>query len=424
MRSVFVNYWHDSNKGDAAILAGSLALFREVAGKGVTCGLVTKTDARGHLARGAVRHTSRDVLIAYPPVAAHPRSRVQWIWQIPRGILKLGFPGLLPSNSGECLVERSGVAVLMGGLYLAFPHRTFLRLPFRLFAYVFLLLYARRLGKRVGLFGCSLGPFNNVWSRALMRWFLKRVDFVVLRESLSADLVGALGVDSSKIWVAPDPAFGLPVDRSQDVDAFLARSHLGSQQFVAFVPRRLRGYGHSLETEKHLVHGFLALAREVEAKGLKVVVVAHTLGPTRHEDDRLIVRELVELARAQSVPVLVFDGDLPPGELAYLYSLARAVVTVRFHGAVMALASGTPTIVIPYFGTKAQGLFRDLGLERYVVELQEGWEKSAGEKLGQLIAGEDSTLFKMVPAQARERLIAAVRWVLEGTTDARGVVRL
>ncbi len=374
---ILVNSWHDSNKGDAAILQGTLWLLSHIA-SGSEITVIPCIDQRSPLIDGVLRHTLvafRSLKVHPPALPAFPRRREDWILKVPRAILKLLFPKLIPSFSAEKEIERRDIVIVVGGLYLAFPHKSLMRPPIRLFAYLYPAIYASRLGKKVIFFGHSLGPFKNLWSRLLMRWAFNKASIVVTRESLSAELAGALTGNQVKIRVAPDPAFYLQKSPSGAVDTFICKEIGSNSSFAVLAPRSLGGYGHTLDNEDRLLQGFLAAIKYLNAKGLQTVLIAHTLGPTRAEDDRVIVQTIARRAEQERVKVSVFEEDLSPSELMYMYSRASVVISVRFHGAVLALASGTPAVVVPYYGTKAQGAFADLNLAHLAVSVARGFER-------------------------------------------------
>jgi polysaccharide pyruvyl transferase WcaK-like protein len=370
--TIIVAYaWHDSNKGDAAILEGSLKELRDGCKFAGQIVVIPSIHPSSSLALGMLRHNAKTEALAVSPpsVPAFPRHKLDWIWQIPRALLKLIEPRLLPSRPDESAIEQAGGVILTGGLYLAFPHRSPFRLPFRLFAYLYPALYGKRLGKPVILFGHSLGPFENGLSWVLMKLTLQGT-VLIARESKSAELAKRLAGDKVHILVAPDPAFGVRPHVSPLVQDFLQTKGLSEESFIAFVPRGLRGYGWSADEERAYVANLAFVAKSQLKRGRRVVFVAHTQGPTLAEDDRIIVKEIQALLGERGVDWFGLEEDPSPAELAYLYSKASVVVTTRFHGAVLSLLSGTPTIVVPYFGTKAQGVFEDLGLQDFILDIR------------------------------------------------------
>ena len=363
--------WHDSNKGDAAILEGILMELANECKIADQIIIVPSIHPSSSLAEGMLRHNLKEgILMAAPSLPAFPKSKLEWIWRVPRALFKLIAPNFIPSWPDENAIEKSSVVILTGGLYLAFPHKSPIRFPFRLFAYLYPLIYGKRLNKPVVLFGHSLGPLENLLSRMLMKMALHG-SVLIARESKSAELAKRLVGENAKVLVAPDPAFAVKPSASPLVEDFLRTKGLSEGEFVAFVPRGLRGYGWSADDEQSYVESLVAVARGLLKRGRKVVFVAHTQGPTFDEDDRILVKQIKALLDHESANWFGLEEDPSPAELAYFYSQAGAVVATRFHGAVLSVLGGTPTIVVPYFGTKAQGFFSDVGLQDFILDIHD-----------------------------------------------------
>jgi len=375
--------WHDSNKGDAAILEGILTQLRVSCGFAGQFELIPCVDPGCDLGAGMLRHNTRqwDIAVRPPSVPAFPKRKLEWSWRIPRALIKLAAPRFVPSRPDEAAIERSDGVILTGGLYLAFPHTKTLRPPFRLFAYLYPAFYAKRLGKPVVFWGHSLGPFQNKLSQILMQFALQDT-VVIAREGMSAELARKLAKGKARIVVAPDAAFAVSPQPSSLIDGFLEHRELNGKKFIVFAPRGLRGYGWSADAERRYLEHLASVAKGELSKGHRVVFVAHTQGPTIDEDDRLILQELRSLLRDEEVDWFGLDEDPSPRELAYLYSKASIVIATRFHGAVLSILGGTPTVAIPYFGTKTQGFFADMGLQDFVVQVDDG---NFGEQLSKIL---------------------------------------
>lgn len=371
MKIVVVNPWHDDNKGDAAILQGTLQLAKDTLKEVEFC-VLPCIDPVNPLYQGFLRHTSiefPEIRIISHPLPPFPRRKRDWLYGISRALGNLLAPKVFGIES-EKILDAADLVVIAGGLYLAFPHTNPLRPPLRLFAYLYPALYATRVRKPVVFWGHSLGPFLNAASRWLMGVSLKQACCIVTRESKSARVAQHLlpPYSQTRVFTAPDPAFYLRPQPSHEVDTYIS-SKLKTEKFVALVPRSLQGYGHTTEAEARLLDGLSVAAMKLSAQGYAIAVVAHTLGPSSKEDDRPMAEKLTERLRHEGIPAELFTDDLAPRKLMYFYGRASMVITVRFHGAVLSLAAGTPAIVIPYFGTKAEGTYGDLGLQDLVAPM-------------------------------------------------------
>ena len=144
------------------------------------------------------------------------------------------------------------------------------------------------------LYAQSFGPFRD----PLSRWWMKRLVAgsagAWARESYSRDTLLQIGAPEDKLDVVADAAFGLKLDKAI-APAVLHRFSLQAGDYVAISVRGLNASGHTLEAESRYRNSFTELigwlARECH---LKVVVVAHTIGPLEDEDDRITCRAILD----------------------------------------------------------------------------------------------------------------------------------
>jgi len=65
--------------------------------------------------------------------------------------------------------------------------------------------------------------------------------------------------------------------------------------------------------------------------------------------------------------IRIYTGNYSARELKKLYSLMDIFIGTRLHSAIFAMGELVPSICISYHGTKALGIYRNFGLEEYVV---------------------------------------------------------
>ena len=367
-RFLIVNSWHDSNKGDCAIVLGSIDALRASYGNDCQITVTTYLANRSPFYSDAFRHIHK----AHPGVETLPPSLPVvprftppglMIRRLARAILKLMFPRLLPSKPDERALSEADVVIDAGGLHFAFPSRNPVRLPIRPFLFAYPMALARRFGKTTVLYGHSFGPFNTALSRLVMRKLLGLADHVLVRESESMQTAERLGVPRQKLRRIPDPAFAIRADKS--VDDVLTRHGLKTGQFVAVSVRQLPGAPRPA-ADRYFQSIATLIEHLIQSRNVTVSLVAHTLGPTPEEDDRLAITAVLErLDDAAAGNVVVIDEDLAPPRLAAVYGQALIVVATRFHATVLSIVGGTPPLSLSYFGSKATGTMRDLGLSSF-----------------------------------------------------------
>jgi colanic acid/amylovoran biosynthesis protein len=87
------------------------------------------------------------------------------------------------------------------------------------------------------------------------------------------------------------------------------------------------------------------------------------------EDDREVNRRIAGYCRGTRPPILM-EERCDPTEITGLYASLDFLVGMRFHSVIFALTSYVPSIAIEYH-YKARGIMRDLGLEEWVLALDD-----------------------------------------------------
>lgn len=373
MKIVLANAWHDDNKGDSAIALATLGfLHRRYPGAEVHLRSLLRADDP------AFARAYRHVQLQFPDTKILPRA-----WR--RG----------PIIDADLVVLQGGSNVFDSGRGLI------LGLP-RLVRVLFPAWAAQRAGIPTVFLGHTLGPFPPGPARWLVRRILARSEAVILREARSRDLAIALGVPPDVLTTAPDLAFAIEPDESSLVHNVLTTRGLRNRRFAAFAVRRHPYRGEADTSE--MIRTLARAARRLLDDGVveQAVVVAHTVGPTPVEDDREVSHRLAEAIGHNAT---VIDNDLTAPELAALYGHAEVVVSVRLHGALLALAGGTPAFAISYFTAKTEGVMDQLGMADRVASFDDLDEDDVFERARALI-GEDVSA---VAADCRRQLEGVLR---------------
>ncbi len=358
---LLVNHWHDDNKGDSAITGGILRLVRERWPAAIVR-VATMHEAGTAAYRTQVRH-----LMASWGVTGEPSFAPTEIGSGPPGTVattlcwavRMGRVGAEVAVGRVARATRNRLAgvdlvIVVGGsnVYDDPEVRAPLSLA-RLAGVLYPAWAANRLGILVVMAGHTLGPFPRRAGVALARRMLAGVARAALRESTSVEVARELQLRGA--IVRPDMAFATAATRTPRVDAIL-----GDGVPVALVVRTHPHAGE--EADRRVAEAVAGVGRRLVADGRadQLLVMAHTLGPTPIEDDRPAARRLAALLADQ--PTRLVEDDLSAEELAALYGGCAAVVTVRLHAAILALAHGTPAFAIAYMTRKTEGVMVEAGL--------------------------------------------------------------
>jgi polysaccharide pyruvyl transferase WcaK-like protein/glycosyltransferase involved in cell wall biosynthesis len=218
-------------------------------------------------------------------------------------------------------------------------------------------ILARMAGCRVAWISVGAGPLDSRLSRRFVRASLRLADYVSVRDEGSLRLLRDIGV-KREILVFPDLAHGL----AHDQGALAPRERDGGRPTIGINPMPMYDGRYwpeaAPEKNRRFVSELAALAAGAIKEGHDVFFFA------THPRDARVARDILALMEAE-------HGQRPGGAdlvrssattEALLRDIASAdlVVTTRFHGALLSLLVGRPTLAISYY-RKTQELMADLG---------------------------------------------------------------
>ena len=206
-----------------------------------------------------------------------------------------------------------------------------------LWFYLFTLRAAKRLGCKVMMYGCGIGPVKRPGGVERTRRVLNScVDAITLREPDSIEELARFGVTKPEIILASDPALTLPSAPAEEVDAALEAAGAAPKgKYICFALRLWPGFG-----EKAGV--FAAAARHAhEAYGLTPVFL-----PINHLDDGQAAALVAE--KLGDTPHVLLPGPMSSALVIGLMSRMQVVVSMRLHGLIFAAGQGVPLIGVSY----------------------------------------------------------------------------
>ncbi|MEO8286370.1 MAG: polysaccharide pyruvyl transferase family protein [Chloroflexota bacterium] len=271
-------------------------------------------------------------------------------------------------------------ALILGGGGLMQDGTSVYNLPIYA-AYVAL---ARLLGLKVIGWGLGAEPLWTLLGRWLVRFIIHSSDHFSLRDHLSKQLLVKAGVSPGRIEVTADPAMllnpepvetGLP-DDGRPVVIFCIR-HLPAIQpgfrLHYLMPVSLR---HRLGAEWKLEPGRVEGLVESLARGIKVAVqelgarvVLLPLWPGRDDEMLDIVEQAALELGVAGDQISRAEVEHTPGRFSGYVGKADLLVSMRLHALIFASVQGVPMIALSY-ARKVRGLMRELGFERWVVEVE------------------------------------------------------
>jgi len=201
-----------------------------------------------------------------------------------------------------------------------------------LWYYLGVIWLAKLAGTPVYIVGQGLGPLNRRLNRLLVKFTVKQVEGLLVRDEFSSDLLRDMNVSDEKVVKGTDLAFLLP-ERKRDLDRFF------SEPEPRIVAAALRNdIDGKMDVVRAVSSGLDLLNRKYD---INVVLFS-----TNSYADRQINQDLCEATDASCNIIEV--PHLSPPELVEMMEDIDLVIGGRLHAIVFSLLSQTPVQGISY----------------------------------------------------------------------------
>lgn len=206
-----------------------------------------------------------------------------------------------------------------------------------LWFYLYTIAAAKRLGCRVMMYGCGIGPVNRPSNRRRVGKILSRdVDIITLRDAHSRTELADMGVSGPEVVLAADPTVILPAAPRENADAILRQAGLDpAERYVAFSIRTWSGFSAKAPV-------FAAAADYVYEKYGMIPLF-------------LPVEERMDTAAAQMTaqhircaPYRILEACDHSSDLIGLFARMELVVSMRLHALLFAANQGVPLVGVAY----------------------------------------------------------------------------
>ena len=272
------------------------------------------------------------------------------------------------------LYADSDLVVAVGGGYIRSRKGLFNRLNIPLLLHP--LLFGHMLGKQTVLYSQSVGPFVNGYEPALVGYVLRKMDVVILREDISVALLERIGVHENVVR-SIDSGFLLRAKRSVNV-----RKQYGIPSDTLLIGVTVREWlgGEEQEAYERAVAG--ALDAAVSRYSARVLFIPQVTA-TKGDDDRIASRRVRSYMLHQEEATVINDAP-DHFDVKAIYNELDVLLGTRFHSVIFSLTSFVPVLAIEY-EHKTSGIMHDLGLDRWVVKIEDATEDVLAKGLRELI---------------------------------------
>lgn len=257
--------------------------------------------------------------------------------------------------------------------------------------------------KPVYMIGHSVGPFQDPQFNHLASYVFGHAESLILRESVSLDLMKQSNIDSSKVEQGVDTAWLVDHHNDSFVPSYAVQHWLETikrKKTVAITLRELAPFDKRLgTTQQAYEQAFASVVNRVIEQGYQVLALSTCTGiDSYNKDDRMVALNLRQYVNDPEQYHVVMD-ELNDLEMGKILGECELTVGTRLHSAIISMNFGTPAIAINY-EHKSAGIMKQLGMPEMAIEIRQllngSLQSVVADVLGQLPA-------------IKERLAHAVR---------------
>ncbi|MQY12766.1 D-inositol-3-phosphate glycosyltransferase [Streptomyces sp. RB5] len=229
----------------------------------------------------------------------------------------------------------------------------------------------------------SFGPFPRRVQKAMVRRVLGGARTVTAREDISLDRLAETGLAPANLIRGKDSAFAFDSASHRDW-----RTELGIPPDARLLLVTAREWLARPQQDRYEAGMAAAIRRTLEDANSHVVLVPQVTCAFQNDDDRIINRRIAALADDPRLHVLE-DDTVDHHDVFALYRSADLILGTRFHSVIFGLVAGVPCAAVEY-DHKTRGIMADLGLDDWVVAMEDAAPDTLVPLLDRLAAGADA----------------------------------
>ncbi|BBE76740.1 MULTISPECIES: colanic acid biosynthesis pyruvyl transferase WcaK [Phytobacter] len=246
--------------------------------------------------------------------------------------------------------------------------------------------------KPLYMIGHSVGPFQDPQFNQLANYVFGHCDALILRESVSLNLMKQSEITTEKVEQGVDTAW-LVEDDAAFIPNYAVRHWLdvaAKQKTVAITLRELAPFDKRLGTTQQAYEkAFADVVNRILDAGWQVIALSTCTGiDSYNKDDRMVALNLRQHISDPFRYHVVMD-ELNDLEMGKILAVCDLTVGTRLHSAIISMNFGTPAIAINY-EHKSAGIMQQLGMPEMAVDIRHLLDGSlaamAADTLGQLPA--------------------------------------
>jgi polysaccharide pyruvyl transferase WcaK-like protein len=222
---------------------------------------------------------------------------------------------------------------------------------------------AKRFGKKTAIYAQSVGPLNAKDSLFFKKLMAKSIDYVLIRDAFSNEVMESLQIPTNKYLQTKDAAFLLGY---QPTEKTVSKK-------IAISVRKWEDDNRSVDAFKKMIAAMTGLAID---QGYEVDFLSTCQGLSFYKNDAVVAAEIkAELEEVYQAKVNVLADYYNFHQFYDLLGNYELVIGTRLHMCITALTRGIPALNISY-EVKGKECYNYLDLAEYSIDYNEPIENA------------------------------------------------
>jgi polysaccharide pyruvyl transferase CsaB len=218
--------------------------------------------------------------------------------------------------------------------------------------YIFIILTAKLLSKKVYVFAQGIGPIKKWYDRLLLKLIMNMVDLITVRDIDSFNYLKSLKLKNPKIVETADPTFILIPEVGPNAKKLLQLEgvQINKKPIIGVAVRKI---GENNPDKMILAQALDELAVKTKAQIIFI--------PFQFPQDAEASREIMKMMKEKAV--LIFR-ECRPREIMGLISFMDLMIGMRLHSLIFAVNCAVPAVGLSY-DPKVQSFMEEVSLPHF-----------------------------------------------------------
>ncbi len=373
------------NKGDAGILLGIVNTLKKIYGYDIEINILSFTpdeDRKRYCNDNCIKNVESSILNPFPFKHSKIGKLIAIIKLIVKMIyltvmMKFSMKKLIKKDRSFNLMSESDIIVVCGGGFLGGKKFDSLMHLFQIYANT-------KFNKPVVMMGTSIEPIKNRIIKHYTESVLLKVDYIYAREKITYEYLSNFML-KEKYTLIPDMAFML---EDIEEESTLISEFKKKYSVIFGITVRKWNFPNLQTSSEDAMERYMNSIADVMLELAKNDNVGFVFVPqviVAHADDTDVAKSIREkIPKEYRDSFLILDNDLSPVEIKSLIGNFDYFIGTRMHSNIFATSMKVPTVAIAY-EKKTNGIMETVGLQDYLVEIDEITFEDLMGKIGEMV---------------------------------------